>query len=371
MTKLLYSFCILLLLSDNLNAQDGPFQYEIQGQISELEDSALVVIYDPFSFDGYFESDTTLLINEQFQFKGRAIVPQQIALSYLNSAESFIFWLDSGTIQIKGKMGQLKNAHYIGSQLPQQIVLFTEKVKPYNDSLAFIRYQAKSTHDPISLAELKLKEQYFNSTILQESVEVIIGSPQSYYAQITLYRIRFELGEKKFDSLYQLVLPYWIDSPAANLLAKYRIDINSIQPGRPFRDIELHDRWAQEFNLSQHKGKYIYLDFWASYCEPCIKKFPYLNELHAQSDTNKLIMVSISVDQDSKKWEKALERFELHFQNYILSPNKQDLRESVINSLQLETIPRSFLIGPDYKLILLNPSDEELEHQLRKLKLIQ
>lgn len=61
--------------------------------------------------------------------------------------------------------------------------------------------------------------------------------------------------------------------------------------------------------LAKHKGKVIYIDFWASWCVPCIREFPASKELRRQYPAQELAIVYLSIDQDAGKWQQATAKF--------------------------------------------------------------
>ncbi len=63
-----------------------------------------------------------------------------------------------------------------------------------------------------------------------------------------------------------------------------------------------------EVSLEQLSGKVVYLDFWASWCEPCRKSFPWMNELHNQFSDSGLVVIAVNVDRDRDKADKFLEK---------------------------------------------------------------
>jgi thiol-disulfide isomerase/thioredoxin len=70
--------------------------------------------------------------------------------------------------------------------------------------------------------------------------------------------------------------------------------------------LRLTDVSGRVVELSAFKNKYVVIDFWASWCGPCLANVPYLNKLIKSYGGDSIGFVSISVDSDLKKWEKAI-----------------------------------------------------------------
>jgi thiol-disulfide isomerase/thioredoxin len=138
-----------------------------------------------------------------------------------------------------------------------------------------------------------------------------------------------------------------------------------IRKGAPVFDFTGYDANGNPVKLSQFKGKYIYLDFWATWCGPCIKEYPFFQELyHKYRDRGDIVFISVSTDQDKDKWlqymkEHTHETISIHVSNSFLNPYK------------IAFIPRFMLIDKDFTFFdpsAPRPSQPEAEALLRSLK---
>jgi thiol-disulfide isomerase/thioredoxin len=83
-------------------------------------------------------------------------------------------------------------------------------------------------------------------------------------------------------------------------------DWASIMPGMPAPEFTVVDLAGKEFSLSQFKGKYVFIDFWATWCGPCKQEIPFLKKLYEDFEKKNIVIMSISIDQDKKAWEKMV-----------------------------------------------------------------
>ena len=95
---------------------------------------------------------------------------------------------------------------------------------------------------------------------------------------------------------------------------------------------------AKSVSLGAYRGKVVYLDFWASWCPPCITSLPLLEELRKQFPSDQFQILAVNVDQDPEKARKFLARTKVGY------PSATDPKGRIPESFGIETMPTSFLI---------------------------
>jgi thiol-disulfide isomerase/thioredoxin len=118
-----------------------------------------------------------------------------------------------------------------------------------------------------------------------------------------------------------------------------------------------------EVNLERYKGKVIYVDFWATWCGPCIKEFKYLDELKAKFTDSNIVFLSISVDENKDRWKEFMQKVSDVKHHGIVSWDQ-------IRDYNLAAIPRVIIIDKDFKLAAIHgplPSSKETSALLEKL----
>ena len=94
-------------------------------------------------------------------------------------------------------------------------------------------------------------------------------------------------------------------------------------------------------SLGDYRGKYVLLNFWATWCPPCIQELPSLNTLHRELEPNGLVVLGISVDENKQAYENFLERFNVAF------PTVRDPEMAVASRYGTSMYPETYLIDHD------------------------
>ncbi|WP_210517460.1 TlpA family protein disulfide reductase [Hymenobacter terricola] len=135
-----------------------------------------------------------------------------------------------------------------------------------------------------------------------------------------------------------------------------------LQPGRLAPDFTLRDEADQPVSLHDFRGKVVYLDFWASWCGPCVAEVPATARLRQQFAGREVVFLAVSIDQQPAAWRKALDRLNLRAPNarHLIDPHTFDAAS--LRAYEVRGVPTYWLIGRDGRIVQGNaprPSDSE------------
>lgn len=156
----------------------------------------------------------------------------------------------------------------------------------------------------------------------------------------------------------------------AAILEKYK-QITGLNKGKVSpKFINYENHAGGKTSLNDLKGKYLYIDIWATWCRPCLNEIPALKKLEKQFHGKNIEFVSISIDnaKDHAKWKNMVNEKELTGIQLFATPNDM----SFIEAYQVEGIPRFILIDPSGNIVNSNaprPSDGNLINLLNTLNI--
>jgi thiol-disulfide isomerase/thioredoxin len=146
---------------------------------------------------------------------------------------------------------------------------------------------------------------YFSGYLLGHWKRLIpTDTLQTYFSNLDSKVINSDLGKNTLDELFKLT-DDWVFRQKFTDSVTYK----SLKKINTIYDVSLPDAEGTETSFSKFKGNVLLIDFWASWCKPCIKNAPYLKKLSASMKNKPFKVISVSIDSDKDTWQRAIKKY--------------------------------------------------------------
>ena len=125
---------------------------------------------------------------------------------------------------------------------------------------------------------------------------------------------------------------------------------------------------GQEVTLSDFRGKYVFIDFWASWCAPCRREIPHLKEALAYSDnSDRLIVLSYSIDSKRADWVNCIAKNQLTHKNWVHISTLKGWNSEGVQLFSVKGVPFTALIDPEGNVVAFGLRGEEMVKRLKNI----
>ncbi len=170
--------------------------------------------------------------------------------------------------------------------------------------------------------------------------------PDSYTSAFLLLQMKSSLPVNDLERTYQVLSKNMQGSENGKVIAGYIAGVKSSGIGQFVKDFVLNTPDDKPLAFSELKGKYVIVDFWASWCGPCKGSFPHMKEIYNKYKGDKFEIYSISVDQSKSDWLNELKKLELPWLQTL------DTKNIASGSFAVSAVPTTYMIDPQGKIIL-------------------
>jgi peroxiredoxin len=339
--------------------------YTLHGNIAGL-DTGWVFLYHP----GDGPTDSTIIRHGQFDFAGSVREPEACRLVFrkLNHENLFgvLFFLQGGALGLTGNKSSAASMVPNGAPIEEEYLDFSKKVDAAADWEAWQHANELATNskNKTRIDSLSAAATVMNARQKQLAKDYAAAHPSSYVAvyEVLTY-FSYNPDAEELQSLFSGFTP---DIQASHLGKELKniLDASLLTGiGRPAPDFVQADANGKPIALSSYKGKYVLVDFWASWCGPCREENPNVLKNYRQYHSKGFAVLGVSLDDKKVDWLKAIKKDGLP---WMQVSDLNGWKNAVAVLYGIEGIPMNFLIDKEGKIVAKGLRGADLDKKLEE-----
>lgn len=339
---LLFYLAFSTCSSYSYSQSDNSNQFFIKGKLLNKHTGKVVLSYVDYDEP---RKDTAILRNGEFSFSGKvngaceAILWTNLKTINIDDKTVLRFLLDASNYTINFSENRKPASIITGSKLQREkenwdnekVKLLEAKADYYHRSDSLYKLSKTSVLPGVQNAINKLPREKDSllGLIREKDILYIKEYPDSYLSGYLLSWHERKISLDSVQNLYKLLSKKVKNSTVGNWVLAYIYPLTNDEPfrtanplhGKTFGEqltkiksiyeFSCSDSSGNKINFSSFKGKYLVIDFWASWCVPCIDNIPSLKKMIEDYKDYPIEFISISLDKDNGKWKNALNKYKL------------------------------------------------------------
>ncbi|MDR3007327.1 MAG: AhpC/TSA family protein [Sphingobacterium sp.] len=390
MKKMIAGLGLLLCLSLGSRAQKT---YVLKGEISQPRSSYLYLSY--WDKAGQRQVDSSKIENNKFVFKGKlqepilAILYSDPNIERAANPDLLRFYLEPASMTANLTTGKFADAEIKGSKTQDEWSLLNQKEKVVRNEMVDLDREYAEKSKKLRDADRALKEmeakvaklteeqsdfkqnfEPFKKRLNQINLDFIVNNPDSYVSSHLMLYMMSRIDLNEVERLYAGLSDRVKKSADGMEVSNHIREVKSGSPGSKAHEFRATDIDGKSLALADYRGKYVLLDFWASWCVPCRKSNPHLISIYNKYKDKGFEIIGVADDDNNEKaWRKAVDQDKIMIWRHVLNGMKvndgqYDRSRAIANNYGVSSLPTKVLVDPNGMIVGRYSSGSEKDDDL-------
>ena len=340
-----------ILLLSALSACNRGIGFDIEGKLADNAAGVVYLVTENTTLDTL--ATAAVGADNTFRLRGRAAEPATAFICDDNGNVLSVMLIEKSRLHLT----PADNGYVTeGGPVNDKYNIILRRLSGVASQAAEIDPESETAEEQYESLTAKYRE--ILSTAISDNLDNIIG------VELFIGQESKGMSAEEMRARMARFSPRMRELSAMRRFAEYVDTYERTETGRPFIDIPLTTIAGDDTSLGEicAANRWVLLDFWATWCEPCLAEIPYLQQAYAKYALQGFEICSISIDRDPSRWKAFVAHNRMLWTN-ALDPLDED-GESAAKAYGLQSIPCNFLISPDGTIVARNLRGEELLREL-------
>lgn len=333
--------------------------YTIEGKVAGLREGTQVFLNNTIGKT----VATSTINNGVFTLKGNFEEAELCQIGFIGSKETINIFMQNENISINGNA--ISNAAIKGSKINADYQDYNTLFIPVKKNMDKLVPMINSERNSKKRDSLINKYDEVVKGLLNKVDQFTITKNNSPVSAFVLYVINPVLpGVDALEKMYNRLTPDARKVFFAKQIETIITESKLGAEGTPAPEFTQNDVNGNPVSLSSFRGKYVLLDFWASWCGPCREENPTVVKAYEKFKDKNFTILGISLDQDKQKWLNAIKADNL---TWTQVSDLKYWNNEVAQQYRVQSIPQNFLVDPKGIIVAKNLRGGALERKLSEL----